>query len=95
MVWQIIAGIILTIVFGPAILVFLIPAITRSPAVCFIFGGLQIALGVMLYLTNHAGSGVDWPWLLLIAVLGVYYVSRGMQLRQPRAPPPDKPSTEA
>jgi hypothetical protein len=37
----------------------------------------------------YAGGGVDWPWLLLIALLGVYYVSRGMQLRRPRTRAPD------
>jgi hypothetical protein len=83
MVWQIVAGIMLVIVFGPAVLAFLIPATSRSSALCFIFGGLQIALGVTLYLMICAG-GVNWPWLLLIAVLGVYYVWRGTQIRQPR-----------
>jgi hypothetical protein len=94
MVWQIVAGIILAIVFGPAILAFLIPATTRSTALCFIFGSLQIALGVTLYLMIYAGGGVDWPWLLLIALLGVYYVSRGTQLHQARAPPLDNTPTK-
>lgn len=94
MVWLIVAGVILTIVFGPALLAILIPATARSPAFCFIFGGLQIALGVTLYLAIYAGGRVDWPWLLLIALLGVYYVSRGTELRQVRAQPPDKAATE-
>jgi hypothetical protein len=85
MVWQIVAGFILAIVFGPAILAFLKPATSRSSALCFIFGGLQITLGVTLYLMIYAGGGVDWPWLLLIAILGVYYVSRGMHLRRSRS----------
>jgi hypothetical protein len=89
MVWQIVAGFILAIVFGPAILAFLKPATTRSSTLCFIFGGLQIALGVTLYLMIYAGGGVDWPWLLLIALLGVYYVSRGTQFRRPRTRAPD------
>jgi hypothetical protein len=95
MIWYIVAGFILAIVFGPAILAFLIPATTRSSILCFIFGSLQIALGVTLYLMIYAGGGVDWPWLLLITLLGVYYVSRGMQLRQARAPPPDKAATKS
>jgi hypothetical protein len=95
MVWQIAAGIILAVVFGPAILAFLLPATTRSAALCFIFGSLQIALGVALYLMIYAGGGIDSPWLLLIALLGVYYVSRGIQLRQARAPPPDKTVTKS
>jgi hypothetical protein len=89
MVWQIVAGIMLVIVFGPAVLAFLIPATTRSSVLCFIFGGLQIALGLTLYLIICAG-GVEWPWLLLIAVLGVYYVWRGTQIRQPRPRVPDQ-----
>jgi hypothetical protein len=94
MVWQIVAGFILAIVFGPAILAFLKPATTRSSTLCFIFGGLQIALGVTLYLMIYAGGGVDWPWLLLIAILGVYYVSRGMQLRRSRTRAPDHQNSE-
>ena len=90
MVWQIVAGFILAIVFGPAILAFLKPATLRSSTLCFIFGGLQIALGVTLYLMIYAGGGVDWPWLLLIAILGVYYVSRGMQLRRSQTRAPDQ-----
>jgi hypothetical protein len=94
MVWQIVAGFILAIVFGPAILAFLKPATTRSSTLCFIFGGLQIALGVTLYLMIYAGGGVDWPWLLLIALLGVYYVSRGTQFRRPRTRAPDRQNPE-
>jgi hypothetical protein len=30
----------------------------------FIFGSLQIVLGVTMYLMIYAGGGVDWPWLL-------------------------------
>ena len=88
MVWTIVAGFILAIVFGPAILAVLTPAVVRLPAVCFVFGGLQIALGVTLYLMIYAG-GLNWPWPLLVAMLGVYYVCRGMQLRQPPSRPPD------
>jgi hypothetical protein len=95
MVWQIVAGFILAIVFGPAILAFPRPATTRSSTLCFIFGSLQIALGVTLYLMIYAGGGVDWPWLLLIALPGVYYVSRGMQLRQARDAPSDKTVTKS
>ena len=83
------------LVSGPAILAFVKPATSRSSTLCFIFGGLQIALGVTLYLMIYAGGGVDWPWLLLIAILGVYYVSRGTQLRQAQASPPDKTATES
>jgi hypothetical protein len=83
MVWQIVAGCMLAIVFGPTILAVLIPATTRSSALCFVFGGLQIALGVTLYLMIYAG-GANWPGLLLIAVLGVYCVWRGTQVRRPR-----------
>ena len=85
--WKIVAGVILAIVFAPAILAFVAPAIARLPALCFVFGGLQIAVGVVLYLMIYAG-GVNWPWPLLIAALGVYYVFRGTQLRQPPARPP-------
>jgi hypothetical protein len=94
-VWSIVAGLILAIVFGPAILAFLIPATTRSSTLCFIFGSLQIGLGVTLYLLIYAGGGVDWPWLLLITLLGVYHVWRGMQLRQARAPPREKTATKS
>jgi hypothetical protein len=80
MVWHIIAGFMLAIVFGPSLLAVLIPATTRSWVLCFLFGGLQIALGVTLYLMIYAG-GANWPGLLLIAVLGVYYVWRGTQVR--------------
>jgi len=88
MVWKIVASFILAIVFGPAIVAFVIPAATRLSAFCFISGGLQIALGVTLYLMIYAG-GVNWPWPLLIAVLGLFYVSRGMGLRHgaARLPP--------
>jgi|SRR6185312_1973139 len=85
--WKIVAGVILAIVFAPAILAFVAPAIARLPAFCFVFGSLQIAVGVVLYLMIYAG-GVNWPWPLLIAALGVYYVFRGTQLRQPPTPPP-------
>lgn len=81
--WKILAGCILAVVFGPAILAFLAPATTRLPILCFIFGGMQIALGVMLYLIAYAG-GANWPEPLVIAVLGVYYVYRGMQVRRPQ-----------
>jgi hypothetical protein len=87
--WKIFAGFILAIVFAPAILAFIAPAVTRVPAFCFVFGGLQIAVGAGLYLAIYAG-GVNWPWPLLIAGLGVYYVSRGVQLRQPPVPPLDE-----
>jgi hypothetical protein len=43
----------------------------------------------------YAGGGVDWPWLLLITLLGVYYVWRGMQLRQARTPPREKTATKS
>ena len=79
--WTILAGCILAIVFGPAILAFLAPATTHLPVLCFVFGGLQITVGVMLYLMIYAG-GVNWPEPLVIAVLGVYYVYRGMQVRR-------------
>ena len=85
--WKIVAGAILAIVFAPAILAFVAPAVARLPAFCFVFGGLQIAVGVVLYLMIYAG-GVNWPLPLLIAALGVYYVFRGTQLRPPPAPPP-------
>jgi len=85
--WKIVAGVILAVVFAPAILAFVAPAIVRLPAFCFVFGGLQIAVGVVLYLMIYAG-GVNWPVPLLIAALGVYYVFRGTQLRPPPAPPP-------
>jgi hypothetical protein len=94
MVWQIVAGFILAIVFGPAILAFLKPATSRSSTLCFIIGGLQIALGVTLYLMIYAGGGVDWPWLLFISLLGVYYVSRGTQLRRSRTRVPDQQNPE-
>jgi uncharacterized membrane protein len=42
---------------------------------------MQIALGVTLYLIIYAG-GANWPEPLVIAVLGVYYVYRGMQVRR-------------
>ena len=77
--WKIFAGCILGIVFGPAILAFLAPSTTRLPVLCFAFGGLQIAVGVTLYLMIYAG-GANWPWPLLIAMLGVYYVYRGTQI---------------
>lgn len=89
MVWKVVAGFILAIVFAPAIFAFVAPAVSRLPVFCFVFGGLQIAVGVVLYLMIYAG-GVNWPWPLLIAALGVYYVSRGTQLRQP----PSRPSGE-
>ena len=82
MVWKIVAGFVLAIVLAPAILAFAAPAVVRVPVFCFVFGGLQIAVGVVLYLMIYAG-GVNWPWPLLIAALGVYYVVRGTQLRQP------------
>ena len=81
--WTILAGCILAIVFGPAILAFLAPVTTRLPVLCFVFGGMQITVGVMLYLMIYAG-GVNWPWLLLIAALGMYYVQRGAQIRRLR-----------
>jgi hypothetical protein len=89
MVWQFVAGIMLAIVFGPAVLAFLIPGSTRSSALCFIFGGLQIALGLTLYLMISAG-GMEWPWILVIAVLGVSYVWRGTQIGRPRPGVPDQ-----
>ena len=92
--WNIFAGFILAIVFGPAILAFLAPAIARLAALCFVFGGLQIALGVTLYLMIYAG-GVNWPWPLLIAVLGVYYVNRGAQIRRLRAQSSDEGEPKA
>lgn len=79
--WKIVSGFILAIVFGPAILAFLVPAATRLSALSFVFGGLQIALGVTLYLMMYAG-GVNWPWPLLVAALGVYYVYRGTEIRR-------------
>ena len=82
--WKIFAGFILAIVFVPPILAFLAPAIARVPAFCFVFGGLQIALGVTLYLMIYAG-GVNWPWPLIIAALGVYYVYRGTLVRRLRS----------
>jgi hypothetical protein len=69
--WKIVAAFVLAIVFAPAILAFLWPAVVRFAAFCLIFGGLQIAVGVTLYLMIYAG-GVNWPWPLLVAVLGVY-----------------------
>jgi hypothetical protein len=78
--WKIFAGCILGIVFAPAILAFLVPATARLPVLAFVFGGLQIAVGVTLYLMIYAG-GVNWPWPLLITMLGVYYVYRGAQIR--------------
>jgi hypothetical protein len=87
--WMIVAGAILAIVFGPAILAFVVPATARLSALCFVFGGLQIAVGVTLYLMIYAG-GVNWPWPLLIAALGVYYVSRGAEIRRPPAWPSDE-----
>ena len=96
--WKILAGVILAIVFAPAILAFVVPATARLPAFCFVFGGLQIAVGIVLYLMIYAG-GVNWPWPLLIAALGVYYVFRGTELRQPPPRPPGEgnqgPSTPA
>jgi hypothetical protein len=79
--WTILAGCILAIVFGPAILAFLVPATTRLAVLCFVFGGMQITLGVTLYLIIYAG-GANWPEALVIAVLGVYYVYRGMLVRR-------------
>jgi len=79
--WKIVAAFILAIVFAPAILAFLWPAVIRLAAFCFVFGGLQIAVGVTLYLMIYAG-GVNWPWPLLVAVLGVYYVYRGAEIRR-------------
>jgi len=81
--WQVFAGFILAIVFGPAILAFVAPAIARLPIFSLVFGGMQIALGIALYLMIYAG-GVNWPWPLLIAVLGIYYVYRGTQARRLR-----------
>jgi hypothetical protein len=81
--WDIVAGFILAVAFGPAILAFVAPAVLRLSALCFVFGGLQIALGVALYLMIFAG-GVNWPWPLLIAALGVYYVYRGTEIRRQR-----------
>jgi hypothetical protein len=79
--WKIVSGSILAIVFGPAILAFLVPATTRLSIFSFVFGGLQIALGVTLYLMAYAG-GVNWPWPLLVAALGMYYVYRGTEIRR-------------
>jgi hypothetical protein len=79
--WKIVAAFVLAIVFAPAILAFLWPAVVRFAAFCLIFGGLQIAVGVTLYLMIYAG-GVNWPWPLLVAVLGVYYVYRGAEIRR-------------
>jgi|SRR5215468_5515523 len=93
--WKIVAAFILAVVFGPAILAFLAPGAVGLPVLCFTFGGLQIALGVALYLMIYAG-GVNWPWPLLIAALGVYYVYRGTEIRRLRSPPPgegDLPSS--
>ena len=87
--WEIVAGFILAIVFGPAILAFLAPAIARRAAFCFVLGGLQIAMGVTLYLMIYAG-GVNWPWPLVIAVLGAYYVYRGTELRRLRVQSSDE-----
>ena len=81
--WQVFAGFILAIVFGPAILAFVAPATARLPIFSLVFGGMQIALGIALYLMIYAG-GVNWPWPLLIAVLGIYYVYRGTQARRLR-----------
>jgi len=86
--WKIVAAVILAVVFAPAILAFLAPAVVRLAAFCFVFGGLQIAVGVTLYLMIYAG-GVNWPWPLLVAVLGVYYVYRGMESRRPSIPRSD------
>ena len=78
---EVIAVGVLAIICGPAALNAFIPATLGSAAFCFTVGGSQIVLGVMLYLMIYAGGGVDWPWVLLIAFLGVCYVSRGMQIR--------------
>jgi hypothetical protein len=87
--WMILAGCILAIVFGPAILAFLAPLTMRLPVLLFVFGGLQMTVGVVLYLMIYAG-GVNWPWLLLIAALGMYYVQRGAQIRRLRAQSSDE-----
>jgi len=96
MVWQIVAGFILAVTFGPAILAFLAPAVLRLPAFCIVVGGLQVAVGVLLYLMIYAG-GMNWPWPLLIAALGVYYIYRGTEMRRlpPEVPDAGTPKVEA
>jgi hypothetical protein len=78
----IIVACVLAVACGPAALTAFVPATIHSPVFCFIAGGLQIAVSVMLYLMVYAASGADWPWILSIAFFGVCYVSRGLQLRQ-------------
>ena len=60
------------------------PGDNASAGPCVRLRGLEIAVGVTLYLMIYAG-GVNWPWPLLITMLGVYYVYRGAQIRRLRA----------
>jgi hypothetical protein len=90
MIWQIVAGVIVAIVFGPAILAVLIPSTSRSPAFCFISGGLQIAVGVALYLLVYIGGGLDWHWALLVSLLGIYYVAKGLDQRDRKLAKPEE-----
>jgi hypothetical protein len=72
---------ILVIVFGPRALPVISPAATRMPMVYFVFGSLQIALGLFLYLVL-AARGYMLPWSLLVSLYGIYYLWRGRALQR-------------
>lgn len=78
--WKIISCLVLAVVLGPTILALLVPATGRLAWLYLVLGTLQIGIGVTLYLMI-VGGGVEWPWMLLIALLGVYHLSRGILLR--------------
>ncbi|MBV8651008.1 MAG: hypothetical protein JO255_06040 [Alphaproteobacteria bacterium] len=72
---------ILVIVFGPRALPVISPAATRSPTVYFVFGSLQIALGLFLYFLL-ARKGYMLPWSLLVSLYGAHYLWRGRALQR-------------
>jgi hypothetical protein len=72
---------ILIVVFGPRALPVIWPAATRMPIVYFVFGSLQVALGLLLYLAL-AAKGYMLPWSLLVSLYGVYYIWRGRALQR-------------
>jgi hypothetical protein len=77
---QIWVGVIIAIVFGPALLQVLFPASARSARVRFIFGGVQLIFGVavggILYASGHV-----WPWSFMVAIVGIYNLWVASQLR--------------
>jgi hypothetical protein len=82
-----IAAAIIVVVFGPRFIPVFAPRATGWPAIYFVFGALQIIMGLVLYYILYS-EGFYLPWALVVCLYGLYYLWRGQALRKSPAAVP-------